>query len=126
MPKKSTPEENKRIVERIFDLLYNYSPERMVEFDELKAKDYIQHNPNAGQGLDGFKEYMNRLLPFPEEHSEKYIVAVNMIAEGDFVVRQEIKTYGMLVDIYRFEDGMAKEHWDAYRPNPGTERYDGF
>jgi predicted SnoaL-like aldol condensation-catalyzing enzyme len=47
-----------------------------------------------------------------------------MIAEGEYVVRQEIRDHqykGMLVDIYRVKDGQLVEHWDAYRPDPGSE-----
>jgi predicted SnoaL-like aldol condensation-catalyzing enzyme len=32
----------------------------------------------------------------------------------------------MLIDIFRVGDGLCREHWDAYRPNPGTVRLPGF
>jgi predicted SnoaL-like aldol condensation-catalyzing enzyme len=53
-------------------------------------------------------------------------VVVNLIAEGEFVVRQEIRTHGLLLDVFRVRDGLLREHWDAFRPDPGTERIPGF
>lgn len=41
------------------------------------------------------------------------------------VVRQEMRTRGMLVDVFRVRNGLCVEHWDAYRPDPGTDRIPG-
>lgn len=51
---------------------------------------------------------------------------MNYIADGEFVVRQELRDHGMLVDIFRVRDGVLVEHWDAFRPDEGTERIPGF
>ena len=51
---------------------------------------------------------------------------MRLIAEGDFVVRQDIRRDGMLLDVWRVKDGKGQEHWDAYRTNPGTEPLHGF
>lgn len=50
----------------------------------------------------------------------------NIIGDGDLVVRQEIRTNGMLVDIFRVRDGRLAEHWDAWRPAKGYERPPSF
>jgi predicted SnoaL-like aldol condensation-catalyzing enzyme len=115
------PEANKRLVERFFKEAFY---ERNLDvLDEIVAEDYIQHNPMAAQGRAGVRELFSnypRVEPAPDE-------VVNLIAEGDLVVRQSIRPgKGMLVDIVRIENGMFAEHWDAYRPDPGTERIPGF
>jgi predicted SnoaL-like aldol condensation-catalyzing enzyme len=51
---------------------------------------------------------------------------VNVLAEGDFVVRHDVRARGMLIDIFRVRDGQLSEHWDAYRPAIGAERIKGF
>ena len=118
-------EENKRVVERLFEVIYGEG-DNFDLCDEFVADDYIQHNPLAGQGLAGLKAFLNELVPLPEWLTAEHTESVLLIAEGDLVVRQEIRDHGMLVDIFRVEDGMLQEHWDAFRPNPGTERLPGF
>jgi predicted SnoaL-like aldol condensation-catalyzing enzyme len=114
-------EENKRLVERFFKEAFY---ERNLDvLDEIVAEDYIQHNPDAGHGRVGVRELFEKLPRIDPPPGE----IVNLIAEGDFVVRQSIRPgEGMLIDIIRIEKGMFAEHWDAYRPDPGTERLPGF
>jgi len=117
---------NKAIVTRLFEEVA-YPPRPDIDvLDEIIAPDYIQHNPFAAQGLEGVKRFFEWLTPLPEWLNAGGRLSVNMIAEGDFVVRQEIRTHGMLIDIFRVRDGLCREHWDAYRPNPGTPRLPGF
>ena len=117
---------NKAVVSRLFEEVA-YPPRPNIDvLDEIIAPDYIQHNPFAGQGLEGVKHFFRWLTPLPEWLNAGGRLSVNMIAEGDFVVRQEIRTHGMLIDIFLVRDGLCREHWDAYRPNPGTMRLPGF
>jgi predicted SnoaL-like aldol condensation-catalyzing enzyme len=51
---------------------------------------------------------------------------VNLIAEGELVVRQELRKNGMLIDIWRVRDGMLQEHWESWRPAEGCWRPYGF
>lgn len=95
--------------------------------DTLVAEDYIQHNPHAGQGRAGVREFFANF----HEHLDEGLhpdgdIAVNIIAEGEFVVRQAIRTNGMLVDIWRVGNGQLLEHWDAWRPAEGHDRLEGF
>lgn len=119
-------ENNKRAVARLFEVLYGVGDDLDV-LDELIAEDYVQHSPLAGQGRDGVKRFFKeKLIPLPYRLEPR---EVNLIPEGDFVVRQELRAHrysGMLVDIFRVEGGLIREHWDAYRPDPGTERMPGF
>lgn len=120
-------ERNKKVVAEHFEMVYGVG-DNLHLIDEHMAEDYIQHNPNAGQGREGVKHFFTNVfpLPLPEWLGPSGTVEVNYIAEGDFVVRQEIRTHGMLVDVFRVKDGKLIEHWDAFRPNPGTERIPGF
>lgn len=121
-------EKNKALVARFFREVPYGPGDNLHVIDELIAEDYVQHNPEAGQGREGVRHFFTNVIPvpLPEWLDEKGTLEVNLIAEGDFVVRQEIRTHGMLIDIFRVKDGMLKEHWDAFRPNPGTERPPSF
>jgi predicted SnoaL-like aldol condensation-catalyzing enzyme len=116
---------NKRIVERLFDVIYGKGDDLDV-LAEIVARDYIQHNPEAGQGRAGLERFLERLVPLPAWLDGRGTLAVNLIAQGDMVVRQEIRNHGMLVDILRVRDGLCVEHWDAFRPDAGTDRIPGF
>lgn len=122
-----TPAQQKNVesVKRLFEVIHGDGKDFSV-LDEVVAEDYIQHNPLAGAGREGLRAYFTKLIPLPDSQGVSGIVQVNYIVEGSFVVRQEIRTHGLLIDIFRAEDGILLEHWDAYRPEPGTERYQGF
>src|SRR6476620_3037743 len=94
-------EHNKEVVRRFFDEVI--AGRDTAVLDELVAQDYIQHNPSAGQGraeLRTFREHLFELTP--PDHEEG---SAQLIAGGDLVVRQTILPTGMLIDIYRIEDG---------------------
>jgi predicted SnoaL-like aldol condensation-catalyzing enzyme len=116
---------NKETVARLFEIIYG-SVEAIPAIDDLVAPDYIQHNPLAGQGREGLREFLCKIVPEPKELDAAGTLSVNLIAEGDYVVRQEIRTNGMLVDIFRMKDGLCQEHWDAFRFAPGARRIAGF
>ena len=82
---------------------------------------YIQHNPNAEDGPEGFRKFIEFLkTKFPQSHSE--ITQVHV--DGDFVVLRvhairEPGTRGnAIVDIFRLKDGKIEEHWDSVQPIP--------
>ncbi|MGJ5178123.1 nuclear transport factor 2 family protein [Bradyrhizobium oligotrophicum] len=84
---------------------------------------YIQHNPNAEDGPEGFRKFIAFLkTKFPQSHSE--ITQVHV--DGDFVVLRvrairEPGTRGnAIVDIFRLKDGKIEEHWDSVQPIPET------
>ncbi|MGB9369757.1 MAG: ester cyclase [Xanthobacteraceae bacterium] len=82
---------------------------------------YIQHNPGAPDGIEGFKTFVNFLKEkFPSSHSE----IKKVFAEGDFVILhvhavREPGTRGRaIVDIFRLENGKIVEHWDVAQDIP--------
>jgi predicted SnoaL-like aldol condensation-catalyzing enzyme len=82
---------------------------------------YIQHNPGAPDGIEGFKTFVNFLREkFPNSHSE----IKRSFADGDYVIlhvhaMREPGTRGRaIVDIFRLENGKIVEHWDVAQDIP--------
>ncbi|MFL6717632.1 MAG: ester cyclase, partial [Burkholderiaceae bacterium] len=82
---------------------------------------YVQHNPNAADGPEGFKAFVQFLRDkFPASHSE----IKQVIADGDKVVlhvhnvRQPGERGNAIIDIFKLENGKIVEHWDAVQPIP--------
>ena len=82
---------------------------------------YIQHNPGAPDGIEGFKGFLKFLKEkFPQSHSE----IKRVLADGDFVILhvhsvREPGTRGRaIVDIFRLENGKIVEHWDVAQEIP--------
>jgi predicted SnoaL-like aldol condensation-catalyzing enzyme len=82
---------------------------------------YIQHNPGAPDGIEGFKGFLAFLREkFPNSKSE----IKRVFAEGDFVILhvhavREPGTRGRaIVDIFRLENGKIVEHWDVAQDIP--------
>ena len=120
-------ERNKDLVKSLFDIINGTSVERIAEIDNLVAEDYVQHNPRVPQGREGLREFLKFIVPLePKEIDPAGCLSVTFIGEGDYVVRQEIRTNGMLVDIFRIQNGKLKEHWDAFRFAPGAKVIPGF
>lgn len=119
-------ERNKDVVRAVFGIINGTSLDDIAKIDRLVAEDYIQHNPVAGQGREGLRAFLHKIVPAPKELSPSNTLSVNFIAEGDYVVRQEMRKDGMLIDIFRVKDGLLQEHWDAFRFAPGAKRIPGF
>jgi len=92
---------------------------------EAAAKDlgprYVQHNPTALDGAEGFRKYVAFLKEkFPNSHSE----IKQVFADGDYVILhvhavREPGTLGLaIIDIFKLENGKIVEHWDAVQPIP--------
>jgi predicted SnoaL-like aldol condensation-catalyzing enzyme len=82
---------------------------------------YIQHNPGAPDGIEGFKTFVIFLKEkFPQSHSE----IKKVFADGDHVILhvhavREPGTRGRaIVDIFRLENGKIVEHWDVAQDIP--------
>jgi len=106
-------ERNKQTVARIFDAFRAGDPDAL---DELVVEDYVQHNPQAANGLEAVKAFFRPLGPLDVE-------VHRVIAEGDLVVaHSHYRSFNMAgVDIWRFNDaGKAVEHWDVLQPIPET------
>ena len=82
---------------------------------------YTQHNPNAADGPEGFKRFIEFLKEkFPNSHSE----IKQVFADGDYVilhvhaVREPGTRGNAIIDIFKLENGKIIEHWDVIQPIP--------
>jgi len=82
---------------------------------------YIQHNPTAPDGPQGFKGLVDLLRSkFPNSHSE----IKRVFADGDYVilhvhnVREPGTRGSAIVDIFRLDQGKIVEHWDVRQDVP--------
>ncbi|WP_144440154.1 hypothetical protein [Rhodococcus erythropolis] len=128
-------EQNIEVVKKLFDALDGTREEARRVIDEVVVEQgYIQHNPMAGDGRDGLQDFFPHIMrtpntsenPVPDYLDADGTVEVKYIASGNMVVRMEIRYHGVLLDIFRVENGLLHEHWDAFNPNPGTERPPGL
>jgi predicted SnoaL-like aldol condensation-catalyzing enzyme len=84
---------------------------------------YVQHNPNAADGPDGFRKFVAFLKDkAPQSHSE----IKRSFVDGDTVilhvhaVREPGTRGNAIVDIFKLEGGKIVEHWDVVQPIPET------
>jgi predicted SnoaL-like aldol condensation-catalyzing enzyme len=82
---------------------------------------YVQHNPNAPDGIDGFEAFLGFLREkFPQSRSE----IKRVLADGDYVILHvhAVRTPGergsAIVDVFKLENGKIVEHWDVVQPIP--------
>ena len=120
-PAHADPEANKKVVLDFYEKGLNQK-----DF-EAAAKHfgprYIQHNPGAPDGIEGFKAFIAmRKEKFPNAKSE----IKRVFAEGDYVIlhvhsmREPGERGVAIVDIFRLENGKIVEHWDVVQPIPET------
>ncbi|MGC1269590.1 MAG: nuclear transport factor 2 family protein [Croceibacterium sp.] len=88
---------------------------------EYIAVDYVQHNPNAAQGLAGLVDYVRSTRPVREIKPVLDLPLIHLMAEGDYVTTAFVRPekdkdgntyYSSWFDLYRIKDGKIAEHWD--------------
>jgi predicted SnoaL-like aldol condensation-catalyzing enzyme len=122
----SDPERNKQAAAEYVDLAFNQGrPEEAAE--RYQGPMYIQHNPMAADGAEPFIGFVKH---FKSEFPESRYEIKRMVAEGDLVVIHAHVTNSpddrgvAVVDILRYENGKAVEHWDVIQPVPETAAND--
>jgi predicted SnoaL-like aldol condensation-catalyzing enzyme len=112
-------EANKKAVVEFYDKAINQK-----DFGAASAylgPRYTQHNPNAADGPEGLKAFLQFLKEkFPASRSE----IKRVLADGDYVVlhvhavREPGARGTAIVDIFKLENGKIVEHWDVVQPIP--------
>lgn len=112
-------EENKKNAIAFYKIAYEGNPKDAVQ--QYVSNEYIQHNPDVADGIDGFINYFERMQ---KEYPEKSIEFVRCIAEGNLVALHTHQTWPgndeyVTMDFFRFDDeGKICEHWDAIQKIP--------
>ena len=108
---KTTPEQNKALVLKAFDTLFNKRNYELAE--EFWSDRYVQHSAHIPPGRDGLFNLI-RALPDTLRYQNQLI-----IAEGDYVIAHgRFSGNGrpaawIAADIVRLEHGRLAEHWDV-------------
>ena len=117
---KTTPEQNKALVLKAFDTLFNQRDYAAAE--RFWSPDYIQHSAHIEPGREGL---FNLIKSLPA--TLKY-EAGTIVAEGDFViVYGRFSGFGAPVnwiaaDVVRMQDGSLVEHWDVIQDEATEEQ----
>ncbi|NLA74377.1 MAG: ester cyclase [Deltaproteobacteria bacterium] len=121
-----TSEQNKKMVQEFYNVVFKKHD--LDKAHRYMHEDYIQHNPDADQGLKGFIEFHRGFFAAVPD----FCATINrMVAEDDlvFVYNTITGTHtgkGLLhyaptnsridfdaVDMFRIRDGKLCEHWDV-------------
>jgi predicted SnoaL-like aldol condensation-catalyzing enzyme len=108
---RTTPEQNKALVLKAFDTLFNKRDYAAAE--PYWSERYIQHSAHIAPGREGLFNLI-RSLPDNLRYENQLIVA-----EGDYVIAHgRFSGSGrpaawIAADIVLFEDGKLAEHWDV-------------
>ncbi|RCK21224.1 nuclear transport factor 2 family protein [Thalassospira lucentensis] len=88
--------------------------------------DYIQHNPFAPDGIEGFR---NAVTGWLNADANIHVEIIRTVAEGDLVVTHvkssSSEGESAVMDIFRLDDaGKIVEHWDVSQPVPAEQAND--
>ncbi|MEM7183686.1 MAG: nuclear transport factor 2 family protein [Spirochaetota bacterium] len=116
-------QENKKNAIEFYKMAYLGNPSEAIE--KYVGAEYIQHNPDVGNGKVPFIEYFTKMH---EEYAEKSINFIRAVAEGDLVALHTHQIWPgndqyVTMDFFRFdENGKIVEHWDAIQQVPETTK----
>jgi predicted SnoaL-like aldol condensation-catalyzing enzyme len=108
---KTTPEQNKALVLKAFDTLFNRRDYEAAA--GFWSDEYIQHSAHIEPGREGLFDLI-RSSPDNLHYEHQHIVA-----EGDYVIVHGRFTgtgrpvAWVAADVVRIEDGRLAEHWDV-------------
>ncbi|NRB02292.1 MAG: nuclear transport factor 2 family protein [Rhodobacteraceae bacterium] len=119
--------ENKALVIELLEKMF-IGGARLDVSQYINRAKYLQHNPDAGDGLKGLQELMaaNAAKGLKISYDEIGIA----VAEGNFVLTgvagKQGDTPTAFYDLWRLEDGLIVEHWDVIAPIQTENLPDGY
>ena len=116
---KQMEENNKKVVAEFYEAALNQK--NFEAAAKFLGPRYIQHNPNAADGPEGLKAFINFLREkFPDSRSE----VKHVFADGDYVIQHvhSVRVPGSrgsaIINIFKLENGKIVEHWDVIQEIP--------
>ena len=112
-------EQRKKTAVNFYKMAYEGNPRKATEL--YVGSEYIQHNPDVENGIEGFIDYFERMQV---EYPNKSIEFVRVIAEGDLVSLHTHQIWPdndeyVTMDFFRFDNkNKIVEHWDAIQQIP--------
>jgi predicted SnoaL-like aldol condensation-catalyzing enzyme len=114
-------EENKAYVRQFAeDIFVNGKREKLADY---LSDNYIQHNPNLGDGLAGLRggaQTMPTQGSVPQGRPVQFTTIHKVLGEGNFVLLVSEGTFfgkhSSFYDLFRVENGKIDEHWDVIEP----------
>jgi len=112
-------EKNKANAIAFYKMAYLGNPKEAVS--RYVGDEYIQHNPDVADGVDGFIAYFERMQ---KEYPDKSITFVRCIGQDNLVALHTHQVWPgndeyVTMDFFRFDaDGKICEHWDAIQQIP--------
>ncbi len=116
-------EKMKKDAIEFYRMAYKGNPRKATEL--YVGSEYIQHNPDVENGIEGFIEYFERMQT---EYPDKSIEFVRIISENDLVALHTHQVWPnddeyVTMDFFRFDrNGKIVEHWDAIQQITDTSK----
>jgi predicted SnoaL-like aldol condensation-catalyzing enzyme len=117
---------NKATVKAFYNLAFN-DKQPAEAAAKYFGSEYIQHNPQAGDGAEAF---VQAISGFVAQFPQVSVDIKRAVAEDDLVVmHSHLKVSPedrgtAVMDIFRLQDGKIVEHWDVLQPVPETAAND--
>lgn len=115
---------NKALVQGfVNDVLMGKAPEKITSY--VSTKQYIQHNPAVGDGLDALGAALKAMA---EAGTPMVYEKIHMLlGQGNFVLAVSEGTFMgghvAFYDLFRIKDGLIVEHWDTVEKIPAKEQW---
>lgn len=106
---------NKELVLKFYDEVFNNWD--ISNLDNYMKDNYIQHNPTAPDGKEGFVEFTKFFFSLKPHMDIIHIGEDGDIVYVFFKCTLENGAINKVCDIYRIEDGKLAEHWDVVEHN---------
>ena len=127
MARSEEEEQRRRFVVEMFEKVL--MPMDSSQVDHFIAPDYVQHSSLAQPGVDGLKRWLDVVRvesPDARQEIKRSFVDGDHVITHQHVVRWRGDRGVAVIDIFRIEDGLIKEHWDVIQdvpensPNPNS------